>query len=193
MSKNFSYTYLLPLLSEQVDLKKTILTFVTNTYVTTNKDTELGKFYIICKFNYSDLNFSKLEDILISNDLFITSYDIGEQVLYEFKFPDVYKFEQRMFIQGKYSQFEDDSKKLILKFWSELYGHIPSFVSNTLSKIRQILNKDNKLRVKMNRELNINIEKGSELGNKVDVKEETFEFPKEKEKINLNNIKDIFN
>lgn len=192
MDKNFSYTYLLPLLSEQVNLKKSILTFITNTYIKTNRNNNLGKFYIKCKFNYSDTDFSKLENILISNDLYETSYDIKNEILYEFNFPKEYISEQEKFIKGKYSEFKDDTKKLILRFWSELFGHIPSFVTNILIKIKQILYKDERLRLLMNKNLKINIEKGSELGDKIEMRDETFIFENEEKKINLNDIKTIF-
>ena len=42
MSRNFSYTYLLPLMSEQVILEKQILNAVENTYVFTNKNKKLA-------------------------------------------------------------------------------------------------------------------------------------------------------
>ena len=198
MKKNLSYTYLLPLLSEQVNLKKKLLINILNTYVVTNKNDNLGKLYILCKFDYSDKEFTELESLLISNDLFVKSYQINDTILYEYTFPKVYVYEQKKFINGKYSEFKLDSKKLILEYWTELYGHIPSFVSSTLLRIRQILNKDEKLRVKMNKELNLNvsgvdpIKKGSELGNKIDKKDETFFFEEEKEKVKLENLKDVF-
>lgn len=199
MVKNFSYTYLLPLLSEQVNLKKKILVNIVNTYVITNKNENLGKFYILCKFDYSDKEFTNLEKILTTNDLYNTSYQIDNKILYEFNFPKVYIFEQKKFVNGKYSEFKDDAKKLILEYWAELYGHIPSFVNTSLLRIKQILYKDKKLKLKLEKELStsgkglVKLNKNAELGSKIEKKDETFFFEEEKkEKVNLKNIKDIF-
>lgn len=191
MSKNGSYTYLLPLLSEQVNLKKTLLTFVKNTYIFTNKNKDIGKFYILCEFNYSDESFTTLEKYLIDNELFITSYENNSEILYEYEFPDVYIYEQKTFIEGKYSEFKQDTKDLILSFWSGLFGHIPSFVTGVLLKIRQILDKDPKLRTKLIKDLKVYIDKDAELGNKIELINETYSF-KEKKEINLKNLKDVF-
>jgi len=194
MNKNFSYTYLLPLLSEQIDIKKKLLSFILNTYCLSHKESiiETNNFYILCKFNYSSSSFVELENTLINNSLFIDSYEDNDKILYEFKFPEEYAHEKTEFLKGNYSLFEDDAKKLVLRFWSEYYGHIPSFVSNTLSKIKHILYKDERLRSSMNKELKINIEKGKELGNKVDIREETYIFNNDEKEINLNNIEKIF-
>lgn len=198
MNKNFSYTYLLPLLSEQVNLTKDILVYIHNTYITTNKDATKGKFYLLCKFNYADRKFTELEGQLTSNDLYITSHEINDLILYEFNFPKHFIEDQQYFLQGKYSKFKKDAKTLILEYWTKIYGHIPSFVTTTLLKIKQIFNKSEKLRLKMIEELTDNgkrvfIEKGSELGNKIDEEKETYCFKKEKKmEISLDNIKDVF-
>jgi len=198
MNKNFSYTYLLPLLSEQVNLTKDILLYIQNTYITTNKDATKGKFYLLCKFNYADRKFTKLEGQLTSNDLYITSHEINDLILYEFNFPKHFIDDQQHFIEGKYSKFRKDAKTLVLEYWTNLYGHIPSFVTTTLLKIKQILNKDERLRIKMIKELSadgkqVDIKKGSELGNKIDEQKETYCFKEEKRvEINLDNIKDVF-
>ena len=162
MRKNFSYTYLLPLLSEQVNLKKEIIKYIINTYIITNKDKKLGSFYFLCKFDYSDTEFTELESLLTCSELFITSYEIDDKILYHFKFPKEYQFEQKKFMDGKYSEFKRDAKKQILRYWTELYGHIPSFVSNSLIRIKQVLFKSEKLRQKMNEQYEVKIEKGAE-------------------------------
>lgn len=192
MIKNYSYTYMLPLLSELVYLNKEVQDCIINTYMFTSKDSYIGKFYILCKYNYKDSNYSVIEDKLISNELFITSYDVKNLVLYEFKFPKIYNFEQLKFVNGEYSHFKKDSKKLILKFWTELYGHIPSFVTGNLMKIKQILYKEDKLRLKLEKELNESIDKNTELGNKICINKETFIFDDEKTKIKLTDLKELF-
>jgi len=192
MVKNYSYTYLLPLLSELVYLNKEIHKCIRNTYVFSNKNGEIGKFYILCSYNYKDPKYSIYEEKLTSNELYVTSYDIKEMVLYEFNFPKVYTFEQVKFINGEYSLFKKDAKKLILTFWTELYGHIPSFVTGSLLKIKQILYKEEKLKLKLEEELGETIEDHQELGQKIEVKDETFIFDEKNEKIKLTDLKKLF-
>lgn len=192
MRKNFSYTYLLPLLSEQVNLEKKILSKIENTYLITNKNDKLGYFYLLCKFDYSDSEFTDLESKLTYNDLFVDSFEVKGKILYQFKFPKEYLFEQKKFVKGRYSEFKLDGKKLILRFWTETYGHIPSFVSNSLLKIKQVLFKDEKLREKMNLTMGVDIEKGSELASIIDKEEETFYFDEEKKLVDLKDLNRIF-
>ena len=192
MDRNFSYTYILPLLCEQVDLKVKILNHVTNTYLKTSKHNEDGKLFIMCKFDYGSRDFAMLESLLTNNDLFVDSYDVGNKILYEFNLPEDYIKEQKLFMEGKYSEFGDDVKDLILQFWSELYGHIPSFVSGVLTHIRHVLQKHEKLRLKLQRDYDITIVKGSELGDLINIKDETYQFKDTENKIDLKNIKQIF-
>jgi len=192
MVKNYSYTYILPLLSELVYLNNEIHNCIVNTYLFTNTNSSLGKFYILCKYNYRKPEYSIYEDKLISNELFVNSYDVKDKVLYEFNFPDVYKFEQIKFINGEYSLFKKDAKTLILKFWTELYGNIPSFVTGLLLKIKQTLYKEEKLRKKLEEELGEIIPKDRELGQKIDINNETFTFDTKSEPVKFENLKELF-
>lgn len=193
MKKNYSYTYLLPLLSEQIDIQKSILINTVNTFLFTNKSGDETKFFILCSFDYSNTEFGENESRLTNNDLFVTSHEIDDKILYEYNFPEGYEKERDLFIQGKYSLFGDDAKELILRYWSELYGHIPSFVTGTLLKIKQILYKDEKLREKMSKELKTKIHRDSELGNKIDEEKETFFFNEDGEKkISLEDLKKLW-
>lgn len=196
MNKNYSYTYLIPLLGEQVYFDKQILKHIKNTYLFSTKHTVGDLFFILCNFDYSDPDYAKLESRLISNDLYLESYDILTDTLYVFKFPPEYKAEYLNFIQGKYSKFQNDAKRIILSFWGELYGDIPLFVTTTLLKIKQVLYKDKKLKERLENELSSNNHKvilpeDAELGNKINIEKEQFMFLNE-EKITLNNIKKIF-
>ncbi|AGO48936.1 hypothetical protein N356_gp044 [Cellulophaga phage phi14:2] len=197
MKKNYSYTYLTPLLGEQVYFDKQILKHIKNTYLFSTKHVQGNLFFILCNFNYRDPEFSSIESRLISSNLFMESHDIGEDVLYVFKFPDEYSSEYLNFIQGRYSKLNDDAKKIILNFWSTFYGSVPSFVTTTLLKIKQVLYKDKKLKEKLEAQLSseghpVILSDDAELGNKIRVESEQFEFPESKE-ISLENIKKLFN
>lgn len=196
MKKNYSYTYLLPLLAEQVYFDSTILNYIKNTYIFSNKYSKSTHFFILCHFDYSDPNFSELESRLTSTSLFVNSHDIGEDVLYVFNFPKEYEPEFYSFIRSKYSLFDKRVKHIILSFWTELYGSIPSFVTGPLLKIRQVLFKDKKLKEKIEAQLSskghrVVLPENAELGEHVDVEKEQFIFPDSRE-ITLESIKDIF-
>ena len=191
MNKNYSYTYLLPLLSEQVYLDKEILSKIENTYMFLNKELQI-KFYFLCKFNYRDPEQTKLENRFASTNLFIKAYDDGEYSLFEFKFPEEYKNEFIHFKNGEYSLFGKDAKKLILDFWSTMYGDIPSFVTGSLLRIKQILYKDPKLRKSMIEEYKADIPVDAELGNKIDIEEENYILENNKNDIDLESIKNLF-
>jgi hypothetical protein len=58
MKKNYSYTYIMPILSETINIDEKLLSFFINSYMFTNNSIELGKIFIKCKFNYSSPQFS---------------------------------------------------------------------------------------------------------------------------------------
>jgi hypothetical protein len=102
-----------------------------------------------------------------------------------FKFPEEYLKEYYYLYDSKYSKFGDDAKKLILKFWGEVYSGNPNGIP-FLIKVKQILYKDTKLREKIEKELStgkhqVRIDESQELGEHVDVENETFSISKIKE------------
>jgi hypothetical protein len=196
MKKNFSYTYLLPLLGEQVYFDRNILQYIKNTYLFSTRYVMGCYFFVLCSFNYNDPNFSKMESRMISSELFIESHDIGKDTLYVYMFPEKYHEDYDNFIKGLYSRFSSDGKKTILSFWTTLYGTVPSFVVGPLLKIKHVLYKDKILKEKLEEQLSskgnrIIIGDNAELGNKIQLHEEQFIFPEDEVK-HLNDIKKIF-
>ena len=174
--KNFSYTYLLPLLATTVYFNRQILTCVKNTYMFSNR--HVGVFCLILVCNFSEVpDFAKLEERMISSSNFLESKDIEDDTAYIFQFPERFNAEYKHFLNGKYSKFSLIAKKQILGFWAELYGNLPTFVHNSLLKMKQILFKDNKLRIKMEETFDVTINENSELGEHIDFEEEMYSFP----------------
>lgn len=64
--------------------------------------------------------------------------------------------------------------------------------SNIKELIKQILYKEKKLKIKLENSLGEKISPDQELGQKIDIKNETFIFKKEKEKIKLTELKELF-
>lgn len=171
---NKSKTYLLPLISEFVGIEKEFIKFLVDTYMyIENDDTPyLG---ILHDFSFKNPEFTAYENRLVNNDLFYKCIDLNNQVLYLFKFPEIYLSEFELFKESKYSEFGEDAKKLILKFWGQIYNGNSGIIP-VLIKIRQILYKDEKLRKKLEKELDITIDENQELGEFVDINEETFKL-----------------
>lgn len=72
-----------------------------------------------------------------------------------------------------------------------MLGHVPGFIINNIKKIKQIFDKSEDLRKKLEKELDVKIEPGSELKDPIDINSETFQFKDEK-KVTLENIYKIF-
>lgn len=175
MSRSIKYTksktYLLPLLSEVVDLRIKFIPYLLNTYMFDENNKFQECFYILHDFNFKNPEFTAYEHKLVNNPLFVKQIDIDNKVIYIFKFPEEYLDEYYKLLDSRYSEFGEDAKKLILKFWGEVYSGNSSGV-NFLLKVKQILYKDEKLRQKIQTNLGVTIDKNQELGDHVDPENE---------------------
>lgn len=172
---NKSKTYLLPLLSEFININTKFISYLENTYLEDNENKYKDCIYILHDFNFKDKDFTAYEHELINNELYVDSYDIGSKVLYIFKFPEDYLPEYEFFKESKYSKFGEDAKILILEFWQQVYKNNPNAVI-FLTKVKNILFKENKLKRELEEQLNIKINDDAELGEFIDINNETFNF-----------------
>jgi hypothetical protein len=175
---NASKTYLLPLLSELVDIDSRFINELQNTFMF-DEDNEYGEcLHILHEFNFRDPDFTSYEHKLLNNELFVRHIDMKDKVLYTFKFPEEYLNEYYLLQNSKYSEFGKDAKELILKFWTEMYGKVPGGI-NVILKVKQILYKDNKLKKQLEDKLSsakhrVVIPDDQELGEAVNLKNEIF-------------------
>ena len=152
---------------------------------------KIGKFYIKCKFNYRDINFSKNESVFTDNELYLKSYSVEDEVLYEYKIPEEYIEDIARFIAGRYSELSEDYKLIIIQYWTDMFGHVPGFIRKNIKKMKQVFDKSEDLRKELEKELGVSIDKGSELKDPIDIESETFDF-NDKSNITLENMSDIF-
>jgi hypothetical protein len=179
---NASKTYLLPLISEVIHLEPKFINYLENTYMFDENNEYNECFFIRHKFSFRNPEFTSYEHKLIDNEYFIKCIDIDDEVIYIFKFPKEYLKEYYCLMNSKYSEFEEDAKELILRFWTRIYGKIPTGV-NVILRIKQILYKDEKLKKQLEEKLNVKLNSNSELGENVNIKDETFKYEsKNKEK-----------
>lgn len=158
-----SSTYFLPILNSIVNFK--FLNLLQNSYVMNNK--EEGAFSVLYKWSGKQ-EFTKYEEELMKHHLFVGHEDYGEYVLYKFKLPKNAQNILKLFIAGKYSEYPYESKIAIYDFL-KARGFMNS------DKIYKILNKDEGLRIQMEKELGAPIPKGNELSSIPDMDSENFE------------------
>ena len=163
---NKSKTYLLPLLSEVLDLNIKFLPYLINTYLFDENNEYENCICILHEFNFKNPEFTKYEHKLTNNELFVKHIDIDDKVVYIFKFPEEYLNEYNCLLNSQYSKFGDDAKQLILRFWGEVYSGNSAGV-NFLLKIKQILYKDLKLKERLQKELGVTLDSNQELGDYV--------------------------
>lgn len=170
---NKSKTYLLPLLSEVLDINIKFLPYLLNTYMFDDNSEYKECFYILHEFSFKNPEFTSYEHKLINNEIFIKSIDLDNKVMYIFKFPEEYLNEYYCLKESKYSEFKPDAKELILRFWSEVYSGNRLAVP-FLIKVKQILYKDKKLKEKIEKDFGVVLDNDQELGDFVNIEDETF-------------------
>ena len=168
-----SKTYLLPLISELLDLDIKFLPYLINTYLFDENNEYENCIFILHEFNFKNPEFTKYEHKLTNNSLFVKHIDIDDKVVYIFKFPEEYLNEYNCLLNSQYSKFGDDAKQLILRFWAEVYSGNSAGVAFLL-KIKQILYKDSKLKERLQKELGVTLDSNQELGDYVNPHNEIF-------------------
>lgn len=192
MSKQVTYnkskTYLLPLLSEFLPFEKEFISCMPNTYMYDDIGKYKNHFFVLHDFTDAPMGFADYEKKLTSSDLFVDFIDIDNKVLYIFKFPEEYLHEYNCLSEGRYSAFGIGCKELILKFWGTIHKNNAATI-NALLKVKQILFKDKKLKEQLEQELSsegtnlvpghqVKIDDDAELGQLLDIDDETFELSK---------------
>ena len=154
MKYNKSRAYLLPLISEFVEIEIVFMSYLKNTYLFGIDNNNNGCIGLLYDFSAKYPKFNTYEHKLIANELYVKSYPVGNQIMYVFNFPEEYLPEYNSLYQGKYSEFGIDAKEMILKFWA-MRGHSKKEMLDFLIEIKQVLYKDEKLRLKLEKDLNI--------------------------------------
>ena len=176
---NKSKTYLLPLISEFVNIKKEYFYNLENTYISDDKSIYKNCIYLLHNFSFKNPKLTLYEHTLTDNKLFVDLIDdtANNKVIYVFKFPEEYLHEYKKFKQGKYSEFNLDAKEIILNFYGDIYSNNERAVSFLL-KTKQILFKNKILREKYEKELNVKIDTSAELSDPMNEEDETIKLSK---------------
>jgi hypothetical protein len=90
-----------------------------NCYIGDGNHPEMGrKIYLLYNYQMS-VEYVKFERKMELMPTFDTDYDYGDerQVMYLLDIPDEHNEDFKLFLEGKYSQFSEELKTKILKFW----------------------------------------------------------------------------
>jgi len=174
IKSNKSRTYLLPLIAPLIGIEEKFYGLIENTYMFDSEKEYKDCFFIVQNFSFKNPEFTKYEHKLIDSNLFVKIIDIdnSDMVVYVFKFPEDYLKEYYCLQNSKYSEFGDDAKKLILKFWTVMYGKVYGGI-NVILTIKQKLYKDKILKEKIEKRTNVKIDDNAELGEYVSKHDET--------------------
>lgn len=184
-----SKTYLLPLLAQVLPLESKFIPFIINTYLYKEGFSKDDNYlHILHRFCFKNPEFTKYEHALINSEYYVESVDVGEDVLYTFKFPEEFEFEYNAFIYGLYSEFKEDAKKDILKYLTSCYSSNPKATA-FLVRTRRVLYKDERLRQEWFAK-GVEIPEGAELESSINIEDETFKF-KTTNKNELENVSEV--
>lgn len=175
VKKNKSKTYLLPLLSEIIELEPGFNSHIVNTFLFDTEGKYQDCFFMLHDFSFRNPEFTAYEHKITNNQYFVDLIDVGNKVLYIFNFPKDYMNEYNLYKQGKYSEFGKDAKDSILNYYGTVYSGNLNAVSFLL-KVRQILFKDEKLKNILEKKLNTTLPPDAELGDIINNEEETFDI-----------------
>lgn len=185
---NKSKSYLLPLLSDFVDIK--YINLMINSFIFYEEDKEEEESpKLLLLYKYDDKvnidsegnksGFLYYIDYLKEHKLYNYDKDLLDCILFNISIPDYYYYEYYCFLSGRYSYYRDESKDKILRFLRHNYSNL-----TVINKIKQVLYKDKRLKLSLEELLNIKIDENSELSSIVQLHQETFyedEFIKERQ------------
>jgi hypothetical protein len=156
ISPTKSSTYFLPIMDKLIKFK--FLHLLQNSYVFNS--TEEGAFGVLYKWSGKQ-DFVEWEEELMDNHLFVGHEDYDDYVLYKFKLPKNATSILSLFIQGKYSEYTQESKELVKEFLDRR-----GFMN--YERIFKIMNLDESIRLELGKN------KGEELSLPPDMNTEIF-------------------
>lgn len=174
MTPNKSKTYLLPLILEFFNLPDSLKSNFLNCYLFDTDNLHEDCIYLLYNYDIKNPIFTKFEYEISKTKGYITHYDLKDnQILFVLNFPREYLLEYNYFINGHYSRYKPDSRRIVLSYW---YNKIPQV---SYDRLEQILIKDPKLKSEIENNLGIILSDDSELGEIIDVEKETINIKKQ--------------
>lgn len=177
---NRSKTYIFPFITKNLENYDLIKDCLQNTFLFDDNNTHNNSIYCLFKFQ-NTIQLELFDKLNISNNNLIDVWDINiNECIYIFNIPNKYINDYNLILNSKYSEISIDAKKIILNFWSKIYGN------NGVNAVRQVLYKDPLLKQELEKKLNVKIHEDSELGQYFDLEKEIINI-----EINLNSKREL--
>lgn len=164
---NKSYSYLIPLLNEYCKIDGDYYVMLDNVY-TNHFDGDVGDIIIISYYSNDDQGFLTYIQELKANEYCQDYIEDDDTIAVVFKFPDEYLYEYNCYKQGKFSEFRQKSKNIIIKYILDIHKY------KDADRVKRVLDKDELLRKDLERKLALTIDKDMELSSIPDKILETF-------------------
>jgi hypothetical protein len=163
-----TYTYLLPMLGDNAsNFKNVSAVFIGDDH----KPSIKNKLLILTRMNKSWSE--ELHDWYINHTSFEGFYAVNEEYnIYVFNVPDEYKKNYFLFLEGKYSLFDEEYKTKILNF--HLSARSVHHDNSDIEVLKQVLYKDEKLYLAMEKKLDVTIPRTQEIGSIYNKEKEFF-------------------
>lgn len=163
-----TFTYLLPMLGNTAaEFKNISAAFIGDDH----KEKIKNKILLLTRMNKTWSE--ELHDWYINHENFDGFYSVNEEYnMYVFNLPEKWKANYFLFLQGKYSLFNEDYKLHILNFHLSARDN---FTDNSdINKVKQVLYKDESLYLAMEQSLDVKIPRTQEIGSIYNKEKEYF-------------------
>lgn len=160
---NKSFTYILPMLSTEININNSNLK---NTFIGDKSKKEYDNhIFLLYKFSGSK-EFLEYEDYLRNTHLFVDAYDPDDNhVMFVFDVPAFYQTDYDLFVKGKYSEMNYDYKVIIFAFHN---------IMDHEHRVAKVLFKHPDLREEWEERTGVDIPKGMEVSSVPDLNKEVY-------------------
>jgi len=164
---NKSYSYLIPLLNEYCKIDGDYYVMLDNVY-THHFGGDVGNIIIISYLSNDNEGFLAYIQELKANEYCQDYIEEDDTASIVFKFPDEYLHEYNCYQRGKFSEFRQEAKDLIVKYILDIHKY------KDADRVKRVLDKDELLRKDLEKRLALTIDKDMELSSIPDKILETF-------------------
>lgn len=164
---NKSYSYLIPLLNEYCKIDGDYYVMLENVY-TRHFEGDVGNIIIISYLSNEDSGFLAYIQQLKQSEYCQDYIQDDDTINIVFKFPDEYLHEYYCYQQGKFSEFRQEAKNIIVRYVLDIHKY------KDADRVKRVLDKDELLRQDLEKRLALTIDKDMELSSIPDEILETF-------------------
>lgn len=164
---NKSYSYLIPLVNEYCKIDSDFMLLLDNVYTKHLDYPDENMIIISYEFIDNDLFLTYIETFR-SNELFKEMYIDEENISIILYFPLAFIPEYFLYMEGKFSQFSERAKTIILSYILDVHK------LQDADRVRRVLYRDEELRRELEYKLDMKIDPHLELSSLPDMDNETF-------------------